>query len=113
MTDNTKISVTLTPELRLEQALKEAGVKDPTTVTKLSIAGTPTIDDFEYIRKNMCENLQVLDMSNASITKIESFNFYGCKGLTSVILPDTIVGSVTYNFENCTKLSKLIIFLRL
>ena len=39
MTQNTHITVTLTSELRLEQALKEAGVKDLTIVTKLTIVG--------------------------------------------------------------------------
>ena len=51
------ISVTLSPALRLEQALIQAGAKDPATVTHLTVAGTLTDVDFGYIRKNMRKTL--------------------------------------------------------
>ena len=62
-----KISVTLSPELRLEQALIQAGTTDPATVSHLTVAGMLTDVDFGYIRKNMRETLHELDISNASV----------------------------------------------
>ena len=71
MTQESHISVTLTPEIRLEQALKEAGVKDPATITHLDIAGTFTDEDEKYLEKNLGENLQEVDFSNC--TSVSSF----------------------------------------
>ena len=51
MTANTNVSVRLTPTLRLKQALEKAGIKDPASITGLTITGTLTEDDF-YQRKN-------------------------------------------------------------
>jgi hypothetical protein len=68
MTSNTHISVILTPELRLEQALKEAGVENPATITRLSLAGTLTEEDIGYIYcENMDETLQTLDLGHTAI----------------------------------------------
>lgn len=90
MTTNTSISVTLTPELRLEQALKQAGIEKPATVTRLIVSGTLTNDDFKYIRKKMNRTLTELDMSEASIedNKIGYKTFTA--RLTSVSMPDSI-----------------------
>ena len=64
MTSNTHITVALTPEQRLEQALKNAGIDNPSSVVKLTVTGTVTDDDFRYIRLNMAETLQ-FDMDGA------------------------------------------------
>jgi hypothetical protein len=64
MTQNTHIQVTLTPNIRLEQALKG---KDIATVTQLSIAGAVVGEDFLFIRKNIAVTLQEFDMSNAML----------------------------------------------
>jgi hypothetical protein len=61
------ITVTLTPELRLEQALKEAGVENPASVTNLAIAGTMTKDEFYFISENMAKTLQKLDLGEAML----------------------------------------------
>jgi len=95
------ITVTLTPELRLEQAL---GVTDLTTVTKLTILGMPVDDDFKYICKNMSITLRELDMGNAWVTKIGTFAFFKCTGLTSITLPASIVQISEYTFVGCTSL---------
>ena len=89
MSKNTKISVTLTPKLRLEQALRQAGVKNPATVTHLTIAGTLVEDDLQYIRENMRETVQVLDMRYSSIAKLENFAFCDCTGLKAIIIPNS------------------------
>jgi hypothetical protein len=87
---NTHIHATLTPEFRLEQVLKG---KDIATVAKLSIAGTIAGDDFLFIRENMAETLQELDISNASVKKngIEFFKLSTYSESKSISIPDSIV----------------------
>jgi len=109
MTDNTKISVTLTPELRLEQALREAGVEDPTTVSELIVVGTLTENDFEYIREKMGKSMLDLDMSDASVENntIKSFTFGSypshCASLTSVTIPASITEIAHNAFCGCCR----------
>jgi len=50
-TSNTNTTVNLTSELRLEQALIEAGVKKPATITHLTITGELTSSDIFYIAR--------------------------------------------------------------
>ena len=68
---NTNITVNLTPEIRLEQALKEAGVENPASIISLTITGTMKKKDFSYIKKNMSKTLKELDMGDASVGKKE------------------------------------------
>jgi hypothetical protein len=113
MTQNNQITVTLTSKCRLKQALKQAGVENPATVTQLTIAGTVTDDDFTYIRKNMGMSLQELDMGAASIQSdnrppgIPPCAFSDCSGLTSVVLPLSIHTIGGDAFENCTGLKTI------
>ena len=74
MAQNTNLTVTLTPEIRLEQALIAAGVENPESVTKLTIAGTLTKDDWEYLCDKMNETLQELDISISDSDCTEIFN---------------------------------------
>ena len=67
------ITLNLTPELRLEQALKNAGVAKPTSVAELTVSGMFTDDDFVYFLKNMGETLHELDLRDASIEREFSF----------------------------------------
>jgi len=85
--------VTLTSKLSIKQALKNVGINDPATVTSLAITGKLTDKDMKYIRENMAETLQVLNLVNASFPKniIPDRAFENCTGLTSVCFPDTIV----------------------
>jgi hypothetical protein len=91
MISNSKISVTLTPELRLEQALKKTGVEDPLTVKKLTINGKITETDFAYIGENLADTLQELDMGDASVEE-DIFNNYASvlEKLSSIIIPKSI-----------------------
>ena len=97
------ISVTLSLKIPLEQALKKAGIEDPTTVTSLAIVGRLTDSDMRYIRENMRETLQKLDLSKASFTKniLPGHAFDNCTGLASVIFPDTIVEIGQRAFTGC------------
>ena len=92
MTQNIQISVTLTPELRQEQALKKAGVETPSTVTRLTVTGMLTEADFGYIRENMAKTLKELDMGEATVKRkiFPDSALRGCTGLTSVIIPDSV-----------------------
>jgi hypothetical protein len=111
MTPNIQISVCLTPELRLEQALKDAGIENPASVVKLIVSGTLTEDDFEYIRENMAETLQEFDMGAASVenNKIPDFAFSECVGLTFVIIPETVEKIGEFAFNGCSGLTSFTI----
>jgi len=87
----TNISLTLTRKLRLAQAIKNAGIENPATVARLTVAGTMTEDDFSYIRENMAETLQELDMGEALVVEIGDYAFSGCAGLTAVTVPASVV----------------------
>jgi len=105
----TNVSVTLSPELPLEQALKDAGIENPASVTNLIIAGMLTEDDFEYIRENMAETLQQLDTSDASVENhiIPDFTFDDCSALTSVVLPDSVIEIKGVVFSGCFSLTEI------
>jgi len=107
----TNISLILTPKLRLEQALKKAGIENPASVICLTIAGTMTEADFRYIRQNMPKTLQKLDMKKATVEEnlIEDECFECCTGLTSVIIPDSVTEISSTAFGGCTGLTSLTI----
>jgi hypothetical protein len=107
MTQNTHITVTLSPELRIEQALKQAGVEDPATITHLTVAGVLSMGDCKYIRENMSKTLHILDMGSASMKRciIGKGAFQHCNGLTSVTIPASVVGIDEYAFYGCSFVS--------
>ena len=104
-----KIEVTLSPRLRLKQALKKAGIDNPATVTSLTVFGILTEKDFEYIRKNMAETLQELDMGKATIegNEFPDDAFENCKGLISVAIPDGVASIRGGIFRYCERLSSV------
>ena len=112
-----KISVTLTPEIGLEKALKKASVNDPATVTSLAIVGTITdhihrnTDDLQYIRENMRETLLELDLSETLFEDnyIYSYALFNCSGLKTVTIPDSVIEIYKSAFEGCTGLTSLTI----
>ena len=52
MTQDINVSVTLTPRLRLEQALKKAGIDDPATVAEMGEEASPV--SFEKKNSSVC-----------------------------------------------------------
>jgi len=91
------ITVELTPKLRLEQALTDAGIENPATIVKLTVNGTFTKDDSRFIWKNMRETLKELDMGNTLVKKnTNPFNFTfpdlegNYIGLTSITIPQSV-----------------------
>jgi len=72
---NTDITVTLTPKLRLEQALQDAGIENPAEIRKLTINGKFTKGDSRFIWENMRTTLDELDMANALVEKKYPFSF--------------------------------------
>ena len=105
MTPNINLSVSLTPELRLEQALKDAGIENPASVICLTISGTMTEDDFRYIGQNMAKTLNELDMSNATVEGI--FSLHGCEGLSSISIPASVESICITAFEDSEFLSEV------
>jgi hypothetical protein len=101
------ITVTLTPELRLAEALIQAGIEDPAAVSQLTIFGLVNRYDLWYIRTNMAKTLRILDMGNASMRdkEIENNAFSGCVGLTSIIIPDSVYFFGLWAFYGCTGLT--------
>lgn len=109
MTPNTHITVTLTSELRIEQALKSANVTDPGTVEKLTVTGTFTGNDLAYIRQNLGKTLKEIDMSSALMTKIEVNAFEDCTALSSITIPDSVTEIGDRAFADCTGLTSVAI----
>ena len=83
-----KIEVTLSPTLRLAQALEKAGVENPASITKLTVDGTLAENDYWFICSCMDE-LQEIDMSKASVEIIPRHAFSNSKALSSVIIPNS------------------------
>ena len=101
MTPNIEIKTSLTPALRLEQALKEAGVEDAASVRKLVISGEITNADFRYIRENMAETLHEVDLGKSL------FFFYGAfDDFTSLISIAVHPDNPEYASENGVLFSK-------
>jgi len=69
MIEGYHVKVTLTPELRLEEALKKefkrSIIKDPAMITSITVYGTFTDEDDEYMNKNLSKCLQA-DFSNCT-----------------------------------------------
>ena len=109
MIQNVDLAITLTPELRLEQALKDAGVENVAAVTKLTVAGTLTKDDFRYMAKNMGKTLRELDMGDAMLEKntIKAKTFFQPCGLTAITIPDSVDHIYLKAFTDCPELNSI------
>jgi len=102
-----ELSVTLTPELRLEQAIQQ---ENPETVEKLTIVGAMTDDDFQFIRENMAQTLQVLDMGRASIEGNEFWDYFNdCIGLISAVIPASLVVMYNQVLPKCSHLNSIVV----
>ena len=65
MIEGYHVKVTLTPEIRLEEALKMSVIKDPAMITSITVSGIFTDEDDEYMNKNLSKCLQA-DFSNCT-----------------------------------------------
>ena len=94
----------------MEQALIEAGVKKPATITHLTITGELTSSDIFYIARIGENTLQKLDLSGTTVTENmlghkPAYTFFNLCKLTSVILPDSLVKIGHSAFVNCGLIS--------
>ena len=103
---NIQITVTLTPDLRLAQALKQAGIKKSSKISRLSIVGTLTDEDFAYIRDHLYDHLQELDLGSALLKDNKlSGNFFLFSNFTSLVLPESLVEIEYSAFSGCESLT--------
>jgi len=100
------ISVTLTPKTSLEKALKKVGIEDPATITTLAIVGRVIESDMKYIRNNMGETLQELDLSGTFLKKNEIPDWTFGGSLISVTIPDSVTKIHRYTFR-CKNLTTI------
>ena len=85
------ISIELTPELRMEQALLDAGVENPALIGKLTVSGAMLNDDFIYLGEVMGETLKELDLEDAFIEEdgLSLDVFDELVVLSSLVLPNS------------------------
>lgn len=106
------------------------------SVTELIVAGTPTADDFSYIRNSMT-SLETIDLSHTELTtlpypsvgynpttasgnaaletvilpesleKIDQYVFYGCSSLKEINLPEGLTEIGMAAFYQCTGLESV------
>jgi len=50
-----------------------------------------------------------IDLSGSAVTEIPNFTFWGCTGLTGVIIPNSVTNIGNRAFANCTSLTGIII----
>ena len=102
------ISIHLTPGLRLEQAMACAGVQTPASITKLTVTGTITVSDFNYIEKTMRNTLQELDLGNALVKSSKFLSpTYALSGLISITIPKTVRNFNYSVLENYSALTSI------
>jgi len=103
------VTVSLKPYFRLEEALKNEGIEDPTSVTKLTIEDMVYDDDFVYIREKMADTLEELIFNDAFIgwDYLDADTFLNCKGLKSVVLINAIKEIYDDAFAGCTGLKSV------
>jgi hypothetical protein len=109
MAQNISISVCLSHEKRLEQAFAETKIKKPSSVKKLIILGTVTIEDFHYIQTKMRRTLRELDMQEASVecNVIPNWAFNHCTALISIKIPNSVNKIGKCAFWKCSSLGAI------
>lgn len=109
---NNHLTVTLSSEINLEQALAETGIENFATVTKLTVIGPLTKIDFRYIKKKMSKTLQELDLSNATVEKnrIASSCISRLEKIHTIFISDSVNKIDCYEIRsNCEKLASIIV----
>ena len=94
-----------TAQVRLLPAELKAGLKT------LVLTGTLSSDrngDFRQIR-DLCPNIEVLDLSVATCTEIPDNAFLGHRGLRKVVLPNGVKRIGRQAFFNCKNLQEVVL----
>jgi hypothetical protein len=98
-------TVNITTAGTLSTALTE---NELSTVANLTVTGNINDDDFFTIR-DKCIALEILDIGGASVVgnSIPYRAFYGCAGLSSIILPEKIDKLENSAFQGCSSLTEI------
>jgi hypothetical protein len=104
MTSKVNVTVCLTDEICLERALKEAGIKMPASVEKLTVTGAFPHDDWYFIFDEM-ENLKELDITNVSEDEFDMLPtdnrlFEFLTGLNSIAVPGWFFNEIQVLIDN-------------
>ena len=86
----TEVTVRLKRLTQLGPAIKKTGIEDPTSVTHLIIRGEISQNEFDYIKAKMNDTLEVLDLSNVTVSECDYVFKLGFSRLTTCILPDAL-----------------------
>lgn len=95
---------------------------DKYRITNLKIVGKLNDTDFDYIKEVGAgdgKRLKILDLGEALLVskrdyvskdnQLPSSAFSGCKNLTNLILPSSIISIGRYAFKGCSSLTSLVI----
>ena len=74
----------------------------PKSLKEVTITGGTSISDHAFYG---CSGLTSITIPD-SVTRIGTYAFSGCSGLTSIIIPDSVTSIENYAFENCSKLTR-------
>ena len=83
------------------------GSRSASDIKMMGLTGSNRMADGSSSRDSasaVLPNLQYVDVSNYK-NDLKKYSFYGCKNLTTVVLPEDGVKLPAYCFMNCTKLS--------
>ena len=90
MTPSTAVIFTLTPKIGIRKAMTDAGIVVPAAITKLTIIGMLTDNDFKNICKMMGKSLKEIDMSSVENLMIPNNAFKNCDALQFITLPKSV-----------------------
>ena len=108
--DKNNVTIRLSKDTEVKQALKYAGVYDPASVKKLTVTGVFSSGHFHDVLKQMGQTLQELDLNDASFDKHNWYtNRRDCPALVSIVLPASVSDLYPDMFSHLTGLNSIFV----